>query len=359
MSADIVKESVKAIYNNEQFTPTRQRQVVQLLTDHECWLPLFKLLDNSLKHNPQSALEVLLHKIRIEISYLGDHERVAQRAREIVKRFGIDFATFRLKVLASIEGNWYLEADVLKAVSTEFKAQPDRVKCMEKICSIYEKKIPDEQLLQKYYLALLKLDPKNILALKYFKMVHSQNFEWEQMIAALRKIMRWGNLSDAYRAAQELAAVHLYSKNDPREALRIMKKHCADSPLDKSTILYDIHARLGNDRECIAILKQKLLSARQATTQAQLHMRIAALQDKRGRAEAAIREYEQAFKKDHSQVEVMEKIIAICLRSDNWQGVLDWLRKLENMTTDQDLRGRVRRLRNAVKKRLAAIRASA
>ena len=149
MNADIVKESVEAIYNNEQFTPTRQRQVVQLLTDHECWLPLFKLLDNSLKHNPQSALEVLLHKIRIEISYLGDHERVAQRAREIVKRFGIDFATFRLKVLASIEGNWYLEADVLKAVCTEFKAQPDRVKCMEKICSIYEKKIPDEQLLQK------------------------------------------------------------------------------------------------------------------------------------------------------------------------------------------------------------------
>ena len=359
INATAVRRTIAAINAGDQLTPTQQYEAQQLLTEHECWLPLFQLLDNKLKDNSQDALEIYLHKIEIEIKYLGEHERVAKQAKAIVKRFGVDFAWFRLKVLSVIEGNWHLEADVLKAVCMDFRTQPDRVKCMEKLCSIYEKKIPDEQLLQKHYRDLIKIDPKNILALKYYKMLHSQNFDWERVIDALRKIMRWGNLSDAYRSAQELAAVHLYSKNDPQEALRIMKKHCADSPLDKSTILYDIYSRLGNDRECVRILKQKLIAARQATAQAQLHVRIASLQEKRNRLDAALREYEHAFEKDPSQIEVVEKIIHVCLLRDDLPGVLNWLRKLENRATEKEHRERLRRVRSSIKKRLAELRASA
>lgn len=359
ISITAVRRVIAAINAGDELTPTQQHEAQQILTGHECWRPLFQLLDNRIKANSQDALEVFLHKLMIEIKYIGDHQRVAKRAKEIIKRFGVDFAWFRLKVLSAIEGNWYLEADVLKAVCMDFRMQPDRVKCLEKICSLYEKKIPDEQLLQKYYRDLLKIDPKNILALKYYKILHSQNFDWERVIDALRKIMRWGNLSDTYRSAQELAAVHLYSKNDPQEALRIMRKHCADSPLDKSTILYDIYARLGNDRECVRILKKKLAAARQPAAQAQLHIRIAALQEKLGRLDAAVQEYEQAFDKDQSQVEVVEKVIRICLHQDNLHGVLDWLRKLENRAMEREHRERLRQLRNSVKKRLAELRASA
>ena len=359
MSMNTVRKTVSAINAGETFTPTQQHEALQLLIDHECWIPLFQLLDAQLKNEPDSALSVFLQKIKIEIKYLNDYKRVAQRAREIVKRFGVDFAWFRLKVLSAMEGNWYLEAEVLKTVCLDFRALPDQVKCMEKICSLYEKKIPDEELLQKYYRDLLKLDPKNIFALKYFKLLYSQNFDWERVIDALRKIMRWGNISDTYRAAQELATVHLYSKNNPQEALRIMTKHCADSPLDKSTILYDIHARLGNDRECVQILKKKLAAARLPAAQAQLHIRIAALQDKCGDGDAAVHEYEQAFEKDPQQVEVVEKIIRICLQANDLPRVLDWLRKLENRATERKQRERLRGLQQAVKKRLAEMRASA
>ncbi len=359
MNSAAVPRTVAAINAGDKLTLTQQHEAQQLLTDLECWQPLFRLLDNRLKDGSQDALEIFLHKIGIEIKYLADHERVAKRAREIVKRFGVDFTWFRLNILSATEGDWHLEADVLKAVCMEFRAQPDRVKCMEKICSLYEKKIPDEQLLQKYYSELLKIEPKNILALKYYKVLHSQNFDWERVIDALRKIMRWGNLSDAYRSAQELAAVHLYSKNDPQEALRIMKKHCADSPLDQSTILYDIHLRLGNDRECVQILKQKLTAARHPAAQAQLHIRIAALQEKCGHLDAALQEYEQAFEKDPDQIEIIDKVISICLQRDDLQTVLDWLRKLENRATQQAHRARVRQLRNDLKKRLAELQASA
>ncbi len=359
MSAVAVRRAVAAIDAGDDLTASQQQEALQLLTDHECWTPLFTLLDNKLKNEPSQALAVLLQKIKIEIKYIGDYKRVAQRAREIIKRFGVDFTWFRLKVLSAIDSNWHLEAEVLRTVCLDFRSLPDRVKCMEKICSLYEKKIPDEGLLQKYYRDLLKIDPRNILALKYYKLLYSQNFDWERVIDALRKIMRWGNLSDTYRSAQELAAVHLYSKNDPQEALRIMTEHCADSPLDKSTILYDVYTRLGDDRECIHILKTKLTVARQPTAQAQLHMRIAALQEKRGYADAALQEYEQAFAKDPQQVEIVEKIIRLCLRQDNLLGVLDWLRKLENRVTERGHRQRIRHLRRVIKKRLAEMRVSA
>ena len=359
MTTDVaVRRIVAAINAGDTFTPTQQHEALQLLIDHECWMPFFQMLDNKLKKDPKNALDVYLRKIKIEIKYISDYQRIAQQAREIVKRFDIDFAWFRLRVLSAIDSNWHLEAEVLKAVCLDFRAMPDRVKCMEKICSLYEKKIPDEQLLQKYFRDLLKMDHKNILALKYFKLLHSQNFDWERAIDALRKIMRWGNLSDAYRSAQELAAVYLYSKNNPHEALRIMTKHCVDSPLDKSTILYDIHARLGNDRECVQILKKKLAAARQPSTQAQLHIRIAALQEKSD-VDAAVQEYEQAFEKDPQQVEVVEKVIRICLQRDDLHEVLDWLHKLENRATEREQRERLRKLQHAVKKRLAEMRASA
>ena len=359
MGAAAVRRIIASINAGDQLTPTQQHEAQQLLTDHECWIPLFQLLDNKLKDGSQDALAVFLHKISIEIKYLSEHERVAKRAREIVKRFGVDFAWFRLKILSTIDGNWYLEADVLKAVCMDFRAQPDRVKCMEKICSLYEKKIPDEQLLQKYYRDLLKIDPKNILALKYYKLLHYQNFDWERVIDALRKIMRWGNLSDTYRSAQEMAAVHLYSKNNPQEAWRIMQQHCADSPLDQSTILYDIHARLGNDRECVQILQKKLAAARHPALQAQLHVRIAALQEKLGHLDAATQEYERAFEKDPCQIEIVEKITRVHLQRDDLRSVMDWLRKLENRVTEEEHRERLRRLQNMVKKRLAELRASA
>lgn len=359
MSATAVQKIVASLKAGDQLTLTQQHEAQQLLTEHECWQPLFQLLDNQLKDGSQDPLDIFLHKIRIEIKYLGEHQLIAKRAREIVKRFGVDFAWFRLRILAAIEGNWELEADVLKAVWMDFRAQPDRVKCMEKICSLYEKKIPDEHLSQKYHRDLLKIDPKNIFALKYYKMLHSQNCDWERVTDVLRKIMRWGSLSDTYHAAQELAAVYLYSKNNPQEALRIMKKHCANSPLDKLTILYDIHARLGNDRECVQILKKKLTATRHPATQAQLHIRIAVLREKHGHLDAAVQEYEQAFEKDQGQIEIVEKVIRICLQRDDLRSVLDWLRKLENRATEQEQRARLQRLRNKLKKRLTELRASA
>ena len=358
MSASAAQQMVAAIQRGDNLSSKQQQEAIRLLTDFECWMPLFRLLDDIIENDPDNALDTFLHKIKIEIDYRDDHKRVAQLAREVVKRFGIDFTYFRLKILATMEGSWQLEADVLKMVCMEFKVEADRVKCLERLCALYEKKIPDDQLQQKYYNDLIKIDPKNIRALKHFKMMYSQNFEWELVTDALCKIMRWGNISDTYRAAQELAAVHLYSKNDPRGALRIMKKHCSDSPLDKSTILYEIYARLGDHSECVALLKKKLALARQPSAQARLHIRIAALEEKRDRIKAALREYKLAFEKDSSQVEAVQRIISICLWRDDWQEALAWLQKLESRATGSELGERLRRIRNTIEKHMVT-RASA
>lgn len=305
------------------------REAETILGDYECWLPLFELWDSRLTGDKRSDLDIFLRKIKVEIVYFSDNQLVAKRAQEIVRRFHLTFNIFRKEVLVFVGENWFLETDILQAVCNEFANVSDRVKCLERLCSLYEKKIPDERLLDRFYHELIEIDSRNIKALKYFKMLHSQNFDWDQVIDALQRIIAHANRSEAYRAAQELAAVYLYSKNEPQEALRIIDEHCADSPLDKSTILNDIYTRLGDWSASIALLQQKLAGEQQELKQAELHIKIAKLQDKRGRNDLAIEEYEQALKKNFDCNEAFEAVVDFYIQREEWQTVIAWLNKLE------------------------------
>lgn len=319
--------TIQQVKDGQKFVNDQTLQEAEkLLADYECWLPLFELWDSRLTGNKRSDLDIFLRKIKVEIVYFSDNQLVAKRAQEIVRRFHLTFNAFRKEVLVFVGENWFLETDILQAVCGEFAKVSDRVKCLERICSLYEKKIPDERLLDKFYHELIEIDSRNIKALKYFKMIHSQNFDWDQVIDALRRIIAHANRSEAYRAAQELAAVYLYSKNEPQEALRIIDEHCADSPLDKSTILHDIYTRLGDWSACISLLQQKLASEQKKNKQAELHIKIAKLQDKRGRNDLAVKEYEQALTKDFcGNIDALETVIVFYIQREEWVTVVNWL----------------------------------
>lgn len=323
------------------------REAEKILGDHECWLPLFELWDSRLTGDKRSDLDIFLRKIKIEIVYFSDNQLVAKRAQEIVRRFRLSFNVFRIEVLGFGGEDWFLESDILQAVCHEFVNVSDRVKCLERICSLYEKKIPDERLLDKFYRELIDIDSRNIKALKYFKMIHSQNFDWDLVIDALRRIIAHANRSEAYRAAQELAAIYLYSKNEPQEALRIIDEHCADSPLDKSTILHDIYTRLGDWSACISLLQQKLTGEQQATKQAELHVKIAKLQDKLGRNDLATQEYEQALAKDFDCLEAFEAVVESCIQREEWPAAIHWLNELGNRVDKSQL-ARIEQLKEKI-----------
>ena len=181
-------------------------------------------------------------------------------------------------------------------------------------------------------------------------MLYSQNFDWDMMIDVLKKIIAHANRLEAYRSAQELAVVYLYSKGEPRKALQIMNKHCAQSPLDKSTILYDIHARLGDWGACIGFVRKKLTTETQAKKQAQLHYKIAKLEEKRGRNDLAVREYQVALDKDDGLVDALQAIIAFHLQREDWQEVLVWLERLSCQATDRSQVAIIKNLINAIKR---------
>lgn len=346
-----IRDTITRISQHQKFTADEKWEATRILTEHECWVPLFQLLNDSLSGDKKRDLEVFLYKIKIEIKYLSDHSLATKRAQEIVEKFKVDFSWFRLEILSMDEGNWHLEADILIAVRTKFAVINDRVKCLERICSIYEKKIPDEELLQKYYHDLIALDPKNIKALKYFKMLHSQNYDWDLVIGVLKKIIAHANRLETYRSAQELAVVYLYSKDEPLKALRIMNKHCAQSPLDKSTILYDIHARLGDWAACITLTREKLVNETQVEKQAQLHYKIAKLEEKRGRNDLAVHEYEMALDKDDGLVDALQAIIAFHLQREDWREVLVWLERLRRKVTDRSQVARIQNLIDTVRRK--------
>ena len=354
MESKQIAQVIAKIKNGEQFSASEQSEVEHLLVEHECWKPLFKLLDRGLTGKIRSDLHVHQSKLKIEVEYLSNWQAALQRVQEIVSRLGVDFDFFRLEILQQIvENNWQKQADILMAVHDKFQHLSDKIKCLERICFIYEKKIPNEELLRKFYLTLNKLDNKNIKAMKYFKMLHSQNFEWDKVIGLLKKIMANGNTSEVYRSAQELATVYLYSKNLPQRSLEVLNKYCADSPLDKFAILYDIYTRLNDWKSCITLLRAKLASSRSPIAQSKLHFKIGNLLERLADWQGAVEEYKQAFNKDMNFISALEKMIDIYAREGNWEDVLVCLQELQDKVSERSKHLRIEKLINDIKRNIA------
>ncbi len=107
----------------------------------------------------------------------------------------------------------------------------------------------------------MQLDPLNIKALRYFKLLFTQNYEWEKVVTMLRNLLTASkHARDVFRVGQELAAVLLYQLDRPQEAIDVVTKYCEGSPLDTSTISYDAYQRLNDWQGCLRILRECVLS---------------------------------------------------------------------------------------------------
>src|SRR5690606_33746452 len=122
----------------------------------------------------------------------------------------------------------------------------DQILCLERLCLLLEKKIFNESQLTSTYEKLLEIDPLNLKALRYFKLILVQDNEWADVASILQKLLKAvRHPEEVFRVAQELATVYLYHLDKPNEAIETIQKYCHKSPLDSSTILFDAYQRIG------------------------------------------------------------------------------------------------------------------
>jgi tetratricopeptide (TPR) repeat protein len=186
------------------------------------------------------------------------------------------------------------------------------------------------------------IDSHNVKALRFFKVVYTQNSEWEEVSKILRALHTSARLEgDKHRYAQELATVYLYQLDRPKKAIEVIERHCSKSHLDTSTIQFEAYSRLGNWAGCLQVLKDCLLRVSDDGARGILFFKIGELEQQLGNTVEAINSFRQSNSLVPEFLEPIESLIEISLAARNWTETVANLNLLASRVVNVDSRGRI------------------
>ncbi|MES2743834.1 MAG: hypothetical protein V4655_00345 [Bdellovibrionota bacterium] len=346
MEAQLEITDLIAAIRKGQVSPDNSLEpVFDRLQAFECWTSYFHLLEQQIDNPKKRALT---HYVRIARAYSVHLEDITKAARvclKMMKDMRLSYQEFRDKALYSIidEQDYGNEGILLQSIYPKLKSKEDNVACMERLCLIYEKKKYDENNLNKSYERLIELDPYNQKALRYFKIVYTQNNQWEKVAQVLMNLFTSAkHVNDRYRSAQELAAVYLYQLDAPGNSIDVLEKYCADSPLSTFAIHYEAYYRMQNWEGCLKVLQTQVRKISGDLNRATLTLRIGEMLEKLRRSDDAILAYKRVLELAPNMLEPLEKLSDIYLRQENWSAVIETLNTLDECLDDQFLKDKVR-----------------
>jgi len=146
---------------------------------------------------------------------------------------------------------------------------------------------------------------------------------------------------ELFRVAQELATILLYQLDQADDAIKIINRYCADSPLDTSTILFDAYHRMADWEGCLKVLRECLLNVEDDTARSVLHFKIAGLHEHLGQDKDALENYSRAVDLWPMFLDAVEGAIGISIANKDWDAVEAWLKKLGETVVDERLKGQL------------------
>lgn len=336
-----LKAIIARIDGDELFTDDDRKSALDLLERYECWGPYFRLIRKRLNDPKARRPEDYIKLAKVQNQNLEDVFAAAETAANLVSDQKVTYQEFHETVIPQIIDfeDYASEAALLSAVSERFLDLDDRVKCLERLCMLYEKRTHNESQLIKTYEHLLQIDRRNVKALRFFKLVHTQNAEWEEVVEKLKLLLECvQHNQEIFRYAQELAAVYLYQLDMPDQAIKVIDTYCADSPLDTSTIQYDAYQALSDLPGCLKLLRQCLLGVNDDISRATLHFKMAAIHEQLKDYDQALENYEKASQLWPSLLDAAEGVISILTLKGDWRQLQSWIKKLQNLIQDDRLK---------------------
>lgn len=319
--------------------------VLNKLQAYECWSHFFRLLEAQID-NPKKRQ--LIHYVRTAQAYalhLEDIQRAAKICGKLLKDLRLSYWQFRESALHLIIGehDYEQEAVILQAALPRFRTKQDSVACLERLCLIYEKKKFDEVMLNRSYEKLIELDPNNLKALRYFKVVYTQNNQWERVVQVLQSLFQNAkHINDRYRSAQELAAVYLYQLDQAQNAVDVIERHCVDSPLNTFTIHYEAYYRLLNWEGCLRVLRSFLKKVEGPLNKAIVHLKIGELEEQLDQHKEAEASFLTSLELAPHMLEPLESLIELYLESQRWDKVIQCMNKLYDLVDDSYLKEKIK-----------------
>lgn len=319
-------------------------RLVQTLEAYECWAPFFRLLKAKIGTPQRRERGDYIRMARVYYLYLEDEASAGDICHQMIRDLNIPFVEFRDEISPQIiaSEDFTAEAQLFDAILPSLGSRDDTIACLERLCLIYEKKKYDEVQLNQTYEKLVSLDPANLKALRYFKVIYTQNHEWPKVVRVLRQLYENStHLNDRYRIAQELATVYLYQLDEPQAAIEVVESLCQGSPLDTTTIHYEAFYRLQNWQGCLQVLERYLAKLDSAYDQGIVFYKLGELEQMLGRPSGAAQRYRQSLRLAPTLLESMERLIELAIDQKDWESVLKLLGQLRNAVQKEHLQERI------------------
>jgi tetratricopeptide (TPR) repeat protein len=336
---------VAQVDSGAPLTPAQRHAILETFEKHECWGPYFRLIKRQLDDPQTRQLSDYVRLARVQNLYLEDVFAAAESCANLVAALGVSYRRFNEQILPQVIEfeDFAAEATILGAICDKLPAPADHVACLERLCMLYEKKTHNEAQLGKTYEKLLHIDPRNVKALRYFKLVFTQNNEWEEVVGILKTLLDCvTHPQELFRVAQELAAIYLYQLDMAQEAITILETYCESSPLDTSTILFDAYQRLADWPGCLRVLRECLLNVDDDQGRAVLHFKIATLLDQTRDAAGAAENYARAATLWPDFLDAVEGVVNAAIARQDWPTLQTWLEKLTQRVRDEKLVSQLR-----------------
>ena len=334
-------EALARISSGQRLSASDEQVALDELESNECWQPLCRYLDQALAAGGQNLLVHYCRFIRLRLNYFNDIPAAQALTADLIRRCRIDFSTLRDVLLndhAIPDLEAHHEAALLDAASEAFSATAERVRVLEKLAAVYEKRLFNEEKLQQVFDRLIQLDPDNIKALRYFKLAFSQANDWEQVARVLKRLIDVAQTrQEKFRLAHDLAHTLVYHLNKPRDAILVLERHCRESPLDVSQIEYDAAHRMGDLDRCIQVLQSALRSVRDDAGKAIIQFRMADLFRRSGKIHESEKTLRESLATWRVFLDPFEPLIQMQIASNNWDQVAATLQSLSLRVQDKEL----------------------
>lgn len=327
-----------------EMTVPEQDDLIRRLQAYECYVQAVTLLQWRLQSGTRGEIQKLddyVSILRIWHDGCEDLGKFIETAKDCISKLRLSFTTVRVRLVENILGhdNYTAQAKVYRALASSFEDVGQRVLLMERLAFLYEKKLTLNLEVESTYQEILELDPNNLKALRYLKVIAVQSGHWREAARTLEQMVAsYSSSFERERAAFELAQIYLYQLNQAKKAKEILTTHCANTRIDTSQTYCEALERLNDHDELLTYLSERSLELKDDASRSRVKHKMGIASLKAGKASEAIEHLKSSIELQPTNLMAHETLVSALIDSKRGKELVEELKTLsKNVSQDASL----------------------
>lgn len=258
-----------------------QNGLLRILEAYECLAQVEKLLLARILHSKAPVSHMMtdyLWLMRVQYIGLESFEKFLETCQKFVSHVRPTFSLLRMHVVEDIIGleDYHKHAKVYSFVLDSFVDVVQKSFVAERISLIYEKKLFLEKDVESSYRNLLKIQPTNGKAHRFFKYFYDHQGQWEKVVYHLQQIVEYTTSPfTKLRSAHELAQVYLYRLQKVEACKETLLEYCIPHYPESFTTLLECLEKNIHKEESIKICHDLLSHCRSDEERMKVELKLA------------------------------------------------------------------------------------